>query len=616
MAGTASGGLTLSERDRATLAGKAGPAPKLAMRVLVRMAEVRGAEKLMAVEGAHIDSTIYVGDAGLEFAERLAGLGARVVVPSTLNVSGVDEFHWREWAVPTEWAAKATRQMRAYAAMGTIPTWTCAPYQTPHLPRFGQQIAWGESNAVAFANSVLGARTERYPDLLDICCAITGRVPAVGLHLDENRLATRELRLVGIPETLAGADDFYPVLGHLLGPWAEDEPAVITGLPVVPDEDQLKALGAAAASSGAVALFHIPGVTPEAPTVEAALGGRAPREVRRIGVAELAAARRELTTRTDGPLDLVVLGSPHFSFDEIRKLAAVLDAEGGEARCPFLVTTSRAVRDLAERAGLLAPLVAFGGQVTVDTCILATPMLAEQDGPRRLMTNSAKYAWYSPGLLEAEVAFGSLEECVASARAGEIVRRPGPWDRARAHQVAGRETDVVAPRRSDPSAGPTATREATSVQCDLLAGSPAEGLMLASGDPLSFWGGYDAETGRILDTRHPLAGRIASGRVLALPATRGSSTTTAVLLEAIRRGTAPAALVTRGRDAFLALACTVGEELYGRSPALAAVGAEAFATLSRWASARVEPGRIVPGGGKVPPAEVSRTPGAGTDRGS
>ena len=423
------GALRLTDFDQALLAGEEGPAARLAMRILTRMARIRGARRMLDIEQAHIDSTIYVGDAGLEFAERLAGLGARVRVPSTLNVSGVDEFGWREWSVPGAWAEKARRQMRAYASMGTTPTWTCAPYQTEHAPRFGQQIAWGESNAVAFANSVLGARTERYPDLLDICAAITGRAPAIGLHLERNRRATRELRLTGIPEAVASRDDFYPVLGHLLGPWAESAPALIEGLPVVPTEDQLKALGAAAASSGAVALFHIPGVTPEAPTREAALGGRRPELLRRVGFADLRRARAELNARNEGPLDLVVLGSPHFSFAEFEALASVLDAGSpgrGGSGCPLVVTTSRAVRDLADRAGLLDPLSRFGARITVDTCILATPMLPPS--VRRLMTNSAKYAWYSPSLLEARVSFGSLEECVASARAGRVVRAPGPWD--------------------------------------------------------------------------------------------------------------------------------------------------------------------------------------------
>src|SRR5436190_4267756 len=197
--------------------GAGGPAQALAMSILVRMADVHGATELMDISQAHIDSTIYLGDATLEFAERLASLGATVAVPTSLNVSGVDECGWKDWAVKPEWAAKAARQMLAYERMGAVPMWTCAPYQTHMRPVFGQQIAWGESNAIAFANSVIGARTERYPDLLDICCAITGRVPAVGLHLDENRAGQLLIRLRGVSPALQADDSFYPVLGHLLG---------------------------------------------------------------------------------------------------------------------------------------------------------------------------------------------------------------------------------------------------------------------------------------------------------------------------------------------------------------------------------------------------------------
>jgi cis-L-3-hydroxyproline dehydratase len=140
--------LTLTDRDRAMLNGDHGPAPQLAMSILVRMAAVYGARELMDISQAHIDSTIYLGDATLEFAERLASLGARVAVPTSLNVSGVDECGWKDWAVSPEWAAKAARQMLAYEKMGAVPTWTCAPYQTQMRPSFGQQIAWGESNAI------------------------------------------------------------------------------------------------------------------------------------------------------------------------------------------------------------------------------------------------------------------------------------------------------------------------------------------------------------------------------------------------------------------------------------------------------------------------------------
>src|SRR5947209_13000374 len=213
--------LELSARDREMLDGAHGPAPQLATSILVRMSDVYGAADLMDISQAHIDSTIYLGDATLEFAERLASLGARVAVPTSLNVSGVDECGWQDWAVSPEWAAKAARQMLAYEKMGTVPTWTCAPYQTRMRPVFGQQIAWGESNAIAFANSVIGARTERYPDLLDICCAITGRVPAVGLHLTAKRAGQMLLRLSGVPAALQRDDQFFAVLGHLVGKLAE-----------------------------------------------------------------------------------------------------------------------------------------------------------------------------------------------------------------------------------------------------------------------------------------------------------------------------------------------------------------------------------------------------------
>src|SRR5947207_12716282 len=261
--------LQLSDDDRAMLNGDRGPAPRLAMSILVRMADVYGADELMDISQAHIDSTIYLGDATLEFAERLAALGAGVAVPTSLNVSGVDECGWKDWAVSPEWAAKAARQMLAYERMGAVPTWTCAPYQTQMRPAFGQQIAWGESNAIAFANSVIGARTERYPDLLDICCAITGRVPAIGLHLQENRAGQLLLTLTGVPAALQRDSQFFAVLGHLVGKTAEDLIPVVDGIVVRPSEDELKAFSAAVASSGRVALFHIVGVTPEAPTLDA-----------------------------------------------------------------------------------------------------------------------------------------------------------------------------------------------------------------------------------------------------------------------------------------------------------------------------------------------------------
>jgi predicted aconitase len=417
--------LKLAARDQAMLSGKHGPATQMAMRILVRMAEVYDAPELLDISAAHIDSTIYIGEAGLEFAERLAELGAQVAVPSTVNVSGLDEFHWQEWAVPDDWARNAYRQMVAYQSMGCIPTWTCAPYQTDMRPQFGQQIAWGESNAIVFANSVIGARTERYPDFLDICCAITGRVPAVGLHLTENRAGDILIKLEDVPEAVQSDNSFYPVFGHLIGKIAQDRIPVVDGLSVMPTEDQFKAFGAAAASSGTVALFHMVGLTPEAPNVEAAFQGKRTDQVLRITMSDLREARRELTTADGQQLDMVVLGSPHFSLAEFKELSPKLEGKHVHPKVQFLVTSSRSMMLLAEKAGLLRSLRDFGGRVTVDTCILATPMLPPEI--KTLMTNSAKYAYYAPGLLGTEVTFGSLDDCVRSAVEGRIERDDSLW---------------------------------------------------------------------------------------------------------------------------------------------------------------------------------------------
>src|ERR687897_1685646 len=203
----------LEDQDRAFLDGEVGDGPALAMRLVVRMAEVVRAPRLRDVTGAHIDSCLYHGQAGLDFAERLLAGGAKVAVPATLNVSSLDLLHPELVRLDDETRERAKRLMDAYVAMGCRPTWTCAPYQLLDRPALGEHIAWAESNAIVFANSVLGARTNRYGDFIDVCAAITGRVPEVGLHRTENRRARIVFRLVDVPERLLGDDVLYPVLG-------------------------------------------------------------------------------------------------------------------------------------------------------------------------------------------------------------------------------------------------------------------------------------------------------------------------------------------------------------------------------------------------------------------
>ncbi|MGI9254443.1 MAG: aconitase X [Thermomicrobiales bacterium] len=418
--------LRLDDEERAMLAGELGPAAQFAARLLVRMAPLYGADRLLPVTRAHIDGCIYSGDAGLEYAERLAEMNGKVRVPTSLNAVSLDRASWQSLGIPAAYADSARRIANAYLSMGATPTFTCAPYQTAARPDFGEQIAWSESNAVAFANSICGARTNRYGDFLDIACALTGRVPAAGLHLDEPRLATTLIELGALPPGLEERDDFYPVLGYLVGSLVDNDVPVVAGLDAAPTEDQLKAFCAATATSGAVALAHIAGITPEAPTVETALGGRAPGRTVRVGFSELASVRRSLTTTDAGSVDVVAFGSPHSSLAEARQIAALVSGQRAAEGVTVFVTTSRAVRDLLARSGDLAKLEAFGARVTADTCIVVAPPLVPS-GARVLMTNSAKYAHYGPGLLGLDAVYGSTEACIQSAVTGRVIQDDTGW---------------------------------------------------------------------------------------------------------------------------------------------------------------------------------------------
>jgi predicted aconitase len=393
------------------------------------MAEVYGADELMDISQAHIDACGFVSESGLEFAERLVALGARVAVPSTLNMVPLDLQNWESLGMPEEHAHQAQRLAQAYLDMGCIPTWTCAPYQGYLTARFGQQIVSGESNAIVYANSVLGARTNRYGDYIDICAAITGRAPRCGLHLKANRRGQVLLRVDGLPLAVFDDESFYPVLGYLLGHAVQDEVPVIEGLPSEITGDQLKALGAASASSGAVGLFHAVGVTPEAPTREAAFHGGEPDQVIEIDLADLARAWADLSTVEEGArLDAVVLGCPHFSYAEFEQLAEAIERQGNPSVAPhvrFLILTSQTSYGLLKRSRLIEPIQSFGAEIVLDTCTLSAPVLSTDTSV--IMTNSAKQAYYTPGELSAGVGFGSTQDCVRSAVQGVICRDPRPW---------------------------------------------------------------------------------------------------------------------------------------------------------------------------------------------
>jgi predicted aconitase len=397
----------------------------MAMRIVVSAAELLGARRLVEISSAHIDGCLHHGDGGVEFVDALVRGGGQVAVPTTLNVGALDLLHPGLVRADAHRTSMARRQMQGYVAMGASPTFTCAPYQVGHEPGLGEQVAWGESNAIAFVNSVLGARTERYGDFLDACCALTGRAPLHGLHLTENRRATVVVDASAVPRALAAQDVFYPVLGTWLGLTVGRAIAAIVGLPASTTRDQLKAMGAAAASTGAVALFHVVGVTPEASTLSEATGGDGTGVPRLVLEPEaLIASLRRLSTAPDAEqIDAVAVGSPHFSVSESEELARLV--EGRRCVVPFYMCTARDTCAELERAGLAATLRAAGVEIVVDTCVVVTPILPAAGGV--LMTNSGKFAHYGPSNTGYDVLYGSLEECVTSAVEGRVFRDRRVW---------------------------------------------------------------------------------------------------------------------------------------------------------------------------------------------
>jgi len=312
-----------------------------------------------------------------------------------------------------------------------VPTWSCAPYQGYLTPRFGQQIAWGESNAVVYANSVLGARTNRYADFMDVCAAIAGRVPNVGLHRTENRRGEVVVRLPEMGSSAWTSPAAWAALGYLIGEVVGTRIPVLEGLPSPAAGEQLKALGAAAASSGTLQMFHAVGITPEAPDVRTALHGCTAVETLVLTEKMLRDVWDRMSPVPAGErLDAVILGCPHFSYAEFASLTAgirELDAPHVDPDVQLLILTDSTSLALASRGGLADEVVRFGATIALDTCPFHSPIVA--DGARVVMTNSGKCAYYAPGELGASIAFGTLRDCIRSAASGVVTREESLWGR-------------------------------------------------------------------------------------------------------------------------------------------------------------------------------------------
>ncbi|CAN7518829.1 cis-3-hydroxy-L-proline dehydratase [Pseudomonas umsongensis] len=417
--------IELSKFDHALLEGTHGKAAQMAMQIVLRLAELQGAQRLIDVSQAHIDGCIYTGPASLRFAQQLVQWGAKVRIPTTLNSISVDQRRWRELGIDPLLGEPASAVGDAYMAMGAQLSFTCAPYLLDSAPKAGDQIVWAESNAVVYANSVLGARTLKYPDYLDICIALTGRAPLIGCHLD----APRKARLrVELPELAELDDAFYPLLGYHIGALAGSRIPLIFGLEQrQPDLDDLKAFGAAFATTSAAPLFHIAGVTPEALDPAQVLEPDTPLPVATIRLADLLVSWRELNSARDNRVDVVSLGNPHFSLSEFARLAQLCRDRVKHPDAVLVITCGRAVLEQARDAGYIDVIENFGATLVTDTCWC---MLGEPVIPRAattLMTNSGKYAHYAPGLVGRNVHFASLAECVDAACTATASGRLPSW---------------------------------------------------------------------------------------------------------------------------------------------------------------------------------------------
>lgn len=401
--------LQLSNRDQMCLAGDLGPVQRFAMELLVRVGRNYEAHQLIDVKQAHLVGSYHSGPGNLKLLDWLADCNAKVVIPTTLNASSEDLLS------PTNVDAEflhTTQVVQRYKDMGCEVSLTCAPYHLPKPPAFGDCVAWAESNAVVFANSVLGARSNMTVQYLDLCAALTGRMPEFGLYLTANRRAQFVFELdPRLPKRWLTDDGFYQLLGFHIGRQCGQKIPALLGVPSSVTEDQLRALGAAAAAAGSVNMIHVIGVTPEAKNLDQACQGKLPEQRFVIARKDIAAARRALGGESDFMPDSICLGTPHFSVPEFDRLLTLLKGNTVAAGKSLVVTTSRHNLDaLGARAEKLRQL---GVTLVADRCCYY-PRRIDAIGTR-VMTNAAKWAYYGPGNLQIKVQFARLETCVAAA---------------------------------------------------------------------------------------------------------------------------------------------------------------------------------------------------------
>ncbi len=390
----------LTAEEYAMLSGAEGWATQKAMQILLALGKIYGAERMIPVTSVQVAGVSYdnLGEAGLQFLSELADGGGRARVPTSLNPAGMDIENWQALGIPPEFAEKQLQVLEAFSRMGVSTTCTCTPYLTGNTPLFGQHLAWSESSAVCYANSILGARTNREGGPSALAAALTGRTPEYGLHLAVNR----QPQVTFLVKVHLGETSDFGALGKLIGEKIEATKAIpyILGVQSATLEN-LKSFCASLATYGGAALFHMPGITPEAHLFPQ------PGEQVAINLADLQAAIDSLNDTAAANVDFVSLGCPHLSLQEIARIAQLL--EGREVQKEFWITTARPVKQIADRLGYSRIIEAAGAKFAADTCCVVAPI---QGRFTSLATDSAKACYYAYAKNKFKTVFLPFDEVV------------------------------------------------------------------------------------------------------------------------------------------------------------------------------------------------------------
>ncbi len=375
----------LDSAQEKLIRGEGGEAKQLAMEIVTRVGEAVDAESLAPIKSAHVlahYSSLH--DAGVDVLERFADSGGRFAVPTSVDPASIDLQHWKSFGIPEEYARKQFRLCDAYARLGGMRCWTCVQYQVCNFPKQGETVAWAESSAVVFANSVLGCRSNKITSGMDVACAVLGLTPKFGMLLDDNRRAT-----VGFNLTADLSSDLdYRSLGFFVGRNAGSRVPILKGLPASISSDQVKHLGAAAAAAGPITMIHLPGITPGSPTSDEATGSTEVEEIE-VSRSDLAEVEADLNQTSEQP-DLVAFGVPHLSVNELGDLAKMLEGRTLKKGISMYAYTSSQAYDMAERTGIASTIEAAGARISHSTDAEISPL--KKLGFNVVMTNSAKLA--------------------------------------------------------------------------------------------------------------------------------------------------------------------------------------------------------------------------------